>query len=275
MLQVKTRGFILDKVAGYGDEGKISIFTSKFGILRVVASGLYRSGAKLAGWSEPPSLVMADFVLPEDSINGRLFTLSPIKLFPKLRAKHSNVSWYYFYLFLLNNFLPAGIKSPFLFKLWEETLKSITSDGFKGRNLGLVYFVTRMLRNQGVYPGFKHCISCEKRWEKEETAYFTFDEQGLVCSQCLKKYQNNYPQDDRFRDYSLEYIRLLPFKKTLVFPQGFLRILAPERKILEICEKSESFDQAFANINSYHMINDLCVKKARNFMLLFLAPLLQ
>ena len=274
MLQVKTRGFILDKAPGYGDEGKITIFTEKYGILRVVASGLYRSSAKLSAWSEPPSLVMADFMLPEGSSSGRLMTLSPLNLFLEIRTNFGRISWYYFYLFILNNFLPVGIKSLNLFKLWEETLSSISFSGKVGKNICLVYFVTRLLGNQGIYPGFEKCVSCEHQWKEDENAYFTFAEQGLLCGKCLKNYRDNYANTDYCLNYSLEHLKLLPLKKPLVFPQGILRIFPPERKVLEICEKSDSFDRAYANVNSCHKINDLCLKKARNFMLLFLAHLM-
>lgn len=273
MLQVKTESFVLDKIPGYNDEGKITIFTKKFGILSVVASGLYRPGARLSAWTEPPSLVTADLTLPErDSRNGRLLTLTLKKPFPAFRESYFSASWYYFYLFLLLNFLPQGIKSVFIYNLWKELLNSPAFENTRNRNLGFIYFSTRLLKNQGFYPSFKFCVRCNKNWEAEETVYCYLPGQGLICRDCLKElvsqnHYNNY-------EYSLDFLGLLPLKNKLNLPEGVLRIRPAERGILEISEKSPQLTDFFANIFSRSSINDPSLKKVRNFLLLFLAPLL-
>jgi len=275
MLQVKTEAFILDKVPGYQDEGKISIFSQDFGIMRVIASGLYRPGARLAAWTEPPSWVMADIIIPEGaSHTGRLLTLSPKAVFAHLAKAYENLSWYYFYLFLLKNFLPEGIKAPYIYNLWKELLSSESFSDSAKRDLGFVFFTTKLLKNQGFYPSFRYCINCERFWEDEETAYFTFSEQGLICGKCLKENIKRFSSPNNNNSYSLEFLGLLPLKKPLEMPKGVLRISPAERKILQICEKYEQLNHVYTNINSSHMMNDLSIKKARNFMLLFLAPLL-
>lgn len=275
MLQVKTAGFILDKAPGYGDEGKITIFTKDFGILHVVASGLYRPGARLSAWTEPPNQVMADLSIPEGSFrNGRLLTLSPRNIYSDLRRSYKNTSWYFFYLFLLMHFLPQGIKSPFLYDLWQELINSQTFRDQKHRNLGFIYFSTKFLKNQGFYPSFKFCLHCRKNWETDETAYFFLHEQGLVCHNCLKENSGDYQNNHENYSLSLDFLNLLPLKNKIFLLAEVLRVRSAERIILEIAEKSGSLEDFFAKIFSRSKINDLSIKKARNFLLIFLAPLL-
>lgn len=275
MFQVKTEGFVVDKIPGYGDEGKLTLFTKKFGILSVIASGLYRPGARLSAWTEPSNLVMADLSIPEEYFpNGRLLTLSPRIINSRIRRNYKSISWYYFFLFLLKHFLPQGIKSPYLYELWKELLSSESFDNSKRRNLGFVYFTTKLLKNQGFYPSFRFCLHCRKNWEESETAYFYMHDQGLLCQNCLKELSSDFQNNYSNFALSLEFLNMLPLKTRMILPEGILRIRPAERKILEIAEKSASLSEFFAKIFSRSKINNLTLKKARNFLLIFLAPLL-
>lgn len=273
MLQVKTESFILDKVLGYNDDGKITLFTRKLGVLDVVASGLCRPGSRLSAWTEPPSLVIADLTLPEENAyHGRLLTLSSKKNFPVFWQSYVNASWYYFYFFLLSSFLPRGIKSDSIYDLWKELLNSTTFDNARSRNFGFIYFTIQLLKNQGFYPSFKFCVHCGKSWEVQETAYCYLPEQGLTCRDCLRKSLPRIRQDGY--NYSLDFLEFLPLKNRISLPRGVLRIKSEERQILELTEKSSKITAFFANINSCSKINDSSLKKVRNFLLIFLAPLL-
>jgi len=239
----------------------------------VVASGLYRPGARLMAWTEPASLVTADLTLPEEALpSGRLLTLSPQKIFLTIRKSYVSASWYYFYLFMLANFLPHGIKSVFIYNLWEELLDSPTFENSRNRTLGFIYFATKLLKNQGFYPSFKFCIHCNKSWEAGETAYCYLPEQGLICRDCLRKNLSRLRYDNY--SYSLDFLNLLPLKNKINLPEGVLRVRPAEREILEVAEKSPHLSDFFANIFSRSSINDSSLKKVRNFLLIFLAPLL-
>jgi len=271
MLQVKTPALVLEKEPGWNDEGNITLFTKNFGLVKVVASGVYRPGARLASWTEPPSRVVAEIALREKSPGyGRLFTLTLKDSFPHIRATYQNSSWYYFYCFLLRDFLPVGEKSAQLYNLTKEVLSHQDSwESEAKRDFNFTYFLVRLLRAQGVCSRFSCCTGCDKQFEEDETVYFSLNEQGLLCSDCSQKIisQNSI-------GISLNYLSLLPVNKKLKLPAGLLRIHPEERKILETCENSDTFATDYANIFSRSSINDQTLAKVRNFLLIFLAPLL-
>jgi len=271
MLQVKTPALVLEKEPGWNDEGDILLFTRNFGLVRAVASGIYRPGASLSSWTEPPTRVVADIALRERSPGyGRLFTLTLKDYYPHIRASYQNSSWYYFYCFLLRNFLPVGVKSPQIYKLLKEVLDHRESwEADTKRDFNFTYFLVRFLCNQGVCSRFSFCAACDEQFEADETAYYSLNEQGLLCETCAKLID---PQC--FLGISLSFLSLLPENKKIKLPEGLLRIRPEERKILETCEKTERFATAYTNVFSRSSINDQTIAKVRNFLLIFLAPLL-
>jgi len=262
---------VLEKEPGWNDEGEITLFTKNFGLLKVVASGIYRPGASLASWTEPPTQVTADIALREKSPGyGRLFTLTLKDYFPRIRTTYQNTSWYYFYCFLLHNFLPVGVKSPAVYDLLKEVLGHQDSweDGTK-RDFNFTYYLVHLLDAQGVCSRFSYCAACDEQFEKNETVYFSLNEQGLLCKNCSRKIGSQTPIG-----ISLSFLNLLPANKRLKLPTGLLRIGPEERNILETCENTESLTAAYTNVFSRSSINDQTLAKVRNFLLIFLAPLL-
>jgi len=271
MLQVKTPALVLEKEPGWNDEGDILLFTKNFGLVRVVASGIYRPGASLASWSEPPARVTADIALREKSPGyGRLLTLTLRDGFPPIRATYQNTSWFYFYCFLLRSFLPMGVKSGQVYGLLKEVLGHAESwRSEAGRDFNFIYFLARLLDAQGVCSRFSCCVACDEQFEENETVYFSMSEQGLLCGHCAKLINPQCPIG-----ISLNFMSLLPENKKIKLPEGLLRIRPEERKVLETCESAEDFSTAFANVFSRSSINDQTFAKVRNFLLIFLAPLL-
>jgi|GEM_PF-1976098 len=299
MLQVKTPALVLGKESGYNDEGYITLFTKHFGILRVTAAGVYKAGASLAAWTEPPASVIAEIAIQEKSPGyGRLFTLTLRDYFPHTRSSYRSLGWFYFYCHLLKNFLPYGIKSEKAYTLFKEVLKSYElweNDG--KRDFNFIYFLVRLLGIEGICSDFSCCLQCEKQFEKEEMAYFTLSEQGLLCESCSKKtirsktrMLSSFTQNQWISRYSvaeqsrmslpsqtnisLDFLKLLPQEKTLKLPDGLLRIKPKERTALEVCGKSGKIRKAYTNIFSDSKMNDQTLAKVRNFLLIFLAPLL-
>ena len=280
MLQVKTPALVLDKEPQYNDEGKILVFTERFGLLYLTASGIYRSGASLAAWTEPPVRIVADVSLPEKMLgHGRLLTLSSKNYFTHIRSSYSNMSWFFFYAFLLKNFLPLGIKSPKIFNLLKETL------GFQDswttaskRDLNFAYFLVKLLKAEGICSGFSSCVVCEEGFSDSDTAYFSLNEQGLLCADCSRKIVRAKARADQESfgqgSTSLKFLRLLPQGENLNLPSGLLRVGPEERAVLTTCENSEQVEQAYANIFSRPKIDERLFTRVRNFLLIFLAPLL-
>jgi len=271
MLQVKTPALVLEKEPGWNDEGEITLFTRDFGLVKVTATGIYRPGASLASWSEPPTRVVADIALREKAPGfGRLFTLTLKDYLPHVRLNYQNTSWYFFYCFILRCFLPVGVASPQAYKLTKEALgyRDSWETGAK-RDFNFSYFLVRLLLTQGLCSRFSYCTACDEQFGNNETAYFSLNEQGLLCENCVKLINPQCPIG-----ISLNYLSLLPTNKNIRLPAGLLRVRPEERAILETCETTDTFAAAYANVFSRSSINDQTLAKVRNFLLIFLAPLL-
>ncbi|MBM3256613.1 MAG: DNA repair protein RecO [Candidatus Moranbacteria bacterium] len=276
MLQIKTEAVVLEKKAGYGDEGYVFLFTQEFGITRATASGLLKSSSRLAAWTEPPSLITADFLVRKDGHSGkRLLTLSPKNFFPRVKSCYANLNWCFGYAQILSHFLPSNIPLPKLYPIWKEILSHQKSweDG-RGRNLNFAYLVTKLLKHEGVLPEWRHCFSCEKPWQKEEPSYFVFGREGLVCRECFSKTspagQNSLP----LPNVVLDFLNIFSQEKELVLPKSVLRVPEEIRIILEICDKSAKITELFARVKSQNIINDQSFLKLKNFLLIFLISLL-
>lgn len=274
MFQVKTPALVLDKLAGYNDDGKITLLTKDYGILKLTASGVYRQGASLGAWTEPPVSLVADIAMQEKStVYGRLLTLSPREHYSYIRKDYQSLSWYYFFCFLLANFIPQGSRSKNAYELLLEVLGHKDSWGSSaGRDLNFIYFAVKLLKFEGICSGFNYCLNCEEEFKGDQEVYFCLGEEGILCSNCSKNIiheRKNRP----IPKFSLDFLSFAPVKP-LSLPEGLIRIRPEEKKVLEICEESEDLATAYTNIFSHLKINDQTIVKVRNFLLIFLAPLL-
>jgi len=179
--------------------------------------------------------------------------------------------------------LPCGAKSEKAYRLLRVVLKS--QDPWRSggkRDFGFAYLQVRYLKIEGLCSGFDRCVSCRKQFAVGETAYYLLNEQGLFCGGCSRKITRD-SQKFATDSVSLDFLKLLPAlyrtgtgpeAKILNLPEGLLRVNFEEREVLKIQQNSEQVESAFANINSYPKINDQTLAKVRNFLLIFLAPLL-
>lgn len=276
MFQVKTPLLVIDKQPSYGDEGNITALTKDLGIIQLVASGVYRPGASLAAVTEPPVSVVADISFQENNFTfGRLLTLSLNNYFSHIQKSYVNLSWFYFYCFLLKHFLPYGVKSEKSYNVLNNSLSFIQSWKKEEKiDFNVVYFVTRILKINGLVAGFDDCVLCDERFKGDETVYFHLNEQGLLCKNCAKKSSSHEYQGLESGYLSSEYLKLTPLRKNLMLPSGLLRIQPEEREVLSLCSNTAEIEIAYANIFSHSNINGQNILRARNFLLIFLASLL-
>ena len=276
MFQVKTPLLVIDKQPSYGDEGNNTAITKDLGIIQLVASGVYRPGASLAAITEPPVSVLADISFQDNNFTfGRLFTLSLNNYFLHIQKSYVNLSWFYFYCFLLKHFLPYGIKSEKSYNLLKGSLSFVQSWNKEEKiNFNVVYFITRLLKINGLVAGFDDCVLCEDRFKRDEVVYFHLNEQGLLCKSCAKKSSFLGYRGLESGYLSIDYLKLTPLKRNITLPSGLLRIQPEEREVLSLCSNTAEIEIVYTNIFSHSNINGQNILRARNFLLIFLASLL-
>ena len=277
MFEIKTLAFVLEKKTGYKNEGHLLLLTEERGLVWVTAEGVLKSGAKLTGWTDPPVLISANLLfLREKTFFGKILNLSQISHFSEVRTSYSNLSWYFFYVFLIKNFLIEGISDAFYFKLLKECLSQETAENSwlkaESRDLNFIYFFTKVLQKEGICPDWQNCASCGVEFSAVEAYFLPSFEQGLICGKCLKQTASNHFYFQQ--NVSLQFLKILPEKNQFSFPRGAIRVRKEERELLVLMEKNDDLNQIFANSNSSLKINNQTKAKVRNFLLLFLGTVI-
>ena len=276
MLQVKTESFVLEKEHGYNDEGQILLFSREFGLTRAIASGICKSNSRLAAWTEPPALITADLSIQEDSQWGRrLLTLSPKNYFPQVKAGYENLRWFWGYVGILNYFLPKNTPLPKLYPIWGKILsRNGWWENANARNLNFAFFITQLLKHEGLLPDWRYCSSCEKSWLEKESGFFVVGKEGLLCRKCSSQISISELQSNLTRNVIPDFLNIFSPEKELVLPKNILRVPLEERKILEKCKDSDNLDKILESIFSHSKINDQVLCRVRNFLLIFLNSIL-
>lgn len=274
MFELKTPAFVLEKKTGYKNEGHLLLLTEERGLVWVTAEGVLKSGGKLTGWTDPPVLISANLLFSrEKTFFGKILNLSQISHFSQLRTSYENLSWYFFYVFLIKNFLIEGISDAFYFKLLRECLSSESSWGKEElRDLNFIYFFTKVLQKEGICPDWQNCANCGAKFLEAEAYFLPSFEQGLVCTKCLKQTASNHFYFEK--NVSLQFLKILPEKNQFSFPRGAIRVKKEERELLDFMEKNDDLVKIFANSNSSLKINNQTKAKVRNFLLLFLGTVI-
>jgi len=268
--QVKTEAFVLNKEPGWKDEGYLLLFSKNYGLIRVTAGGVLKQTAKLSALTEPPVLAECNLTGTNGKMPSRLTTLSVKSFYENIRESYDNYSWYAFSVFMLRNFLYHQTPNTRMYSVWKEFLSS-SKDWSKGkyRDTAFIYFLLRLIEEEGVCPLWNICSSCQKDWMDEEDSVFFSGEESLLCKDCAKLLQNENTQE-----LSLDFLSVLPEKDHFTVPKGFLRITSNMRKVLQTIQKEGTLEQTFTNIFSKDKIDSQTIGKTRNFLLIFSAYLI-
>ncbi len=272
MLELKTQSFVLEKNPGYHDEGYLLLLTRDNGLIWVLGNGIWKSGAKLSAWSDPPALVEANLILHEkQNFSSKLLNFTPISYFSHIRTSYENFCQFYFYVFVVKHFLPLAVPNIRLFLTLQEVLSCKDWDNETQKNINFAYFLTNALDSEGLCPDWKRCIECQKEFQ-EECYFIASGEQGFLCKDCLSRKIKQHPFLKQ--RISLEFLKILPEKYHLQFPEGVIRIKPQEREALQTIREKGDLKTIFAKLNSSSKINDQTIKKVLNFLLLFLGTTL-
>lgn len=264
----------MSKESGNKDEGDLLLILKGKGLFRAKVHGIYKLGAKLAAWTEPPSLITAELILASKGCqNGRLINASLKSNLAHFRVNYENYAWFSFILVIIKNFLTFDFKYPYLYTLVGETLKN------KGNwisevkiDLAIANFLLGLLKKEGMHPDFSCCQICEKNFSSFETGYFKPGDRGISCQKCCQASITHKTRIDPLISY--EYLNLIPEAKPIPPPQGILRINPEVIDIISKWEKSPSLESFYTKIFSSSKIDGRLIKKTRNFLLIFLASLM-
>lgn len=198
MPTIKTRGIVIRK-ANFGEADRIlTILTSDRGKVRVVAKGVRRTRAKLAGWLD----MFADnqLELAEgknlDIVTGAVMTHS----FVDKQLSLQQMGLMYYFCELVDKLLEETHEVAGVFPLLEEALGSVSKQATL-LELPKTYFEIKLLTILGFAPELYHCVVSGEELNNEDRLYFSYRLGGVFC--------DGKNQDDFAPEISKDGIKLL------------------------------------------------------------------
>lgn len=195
---IKTRGIVVRKV-NFGEADRIlTILTSDRGKIRVIAKGVRRSRAKLAGWLDmfaDNELELAegrnlDIVTGAAKVRSSFASHPPPRLRNDLRASEGlrQTGLMYYICELVDKLLEETHEVAGVFPLMLETFEAISKNKI---SLSIIktYFEIKFLTILGFAPELYRCVVSGKELNGDNELYFSHLLGGVFCE---GKNQDNF-----------------------------------------------------------------------------------
>lgn len=177
-MQYKCRGIIL-KRTNLGEADRIiTIFTDKFGKIRVVAKGVRKTLSRMAGHLEPFCLTRLELA---EGKNLDVITGAQVeKCFLPLRSDLEKTNASFYFTEVIDKMVEEREPHSEIYHLLDDTLEHIND--IAGPLLK-PYFEINFLTEMGMRPELYSCLHCNEKITSSNNN-FDFSHGGLVCENC-------------------------------------------------------------------------------------------
>jgi len=199
MATIKTSGIIIRKI-NLGEADKIlTILTRDRGKIRVVAKGVRRPRAKLAGFSD--MFHYNDFVLAEGRNLDIVTSAVTVERFISDDTELEKIGIMYYLCELVDKLIEETSEVKGVFELLREVLHFIKNHDISSA-LAKSYFEMKMLLLLGYAPELHWCVATHKKLNGEDDLSFSVRLGGVLCGDARIK-------DDFARPISLNTLKFL------------------------------------------------------------------
>lgn len=198
MPTIKARGIVIRK-SNFGEADRIlTILTVDRGKMRVIAKGVRRTKAKLAGWLD----MFADNEL--ELAEGRNLDIVTgavgVKNFAADGLSLQQTGLMYYFCELVDKLIEETNEVPEVFGLLRESLMAVSGNGWS-LNLLKTYFEIKLLTILGFAPELYRCVVTGQELNGEDRIFFSYRLGGVFC--------DGKNQDDFAPEISKDGIKLL------------------------------------------------------------------
>jgi len=169
-----------------GESDKIiTLFSSERGLIRAVAKGARKPGAKIGGRAE--LLAVNKLLLARGRSLDIITQAEGIETFKVVRTDLTRLS-YAFYFAELTTQLGQGLnqESETYFELLINALRQLCDLSQEPIYLCL-HFQLSLLQLLGLKPELDSCVICRKRLIEQDLSVFDHDLGGAICTSCFSK----------------------------------------------------------------------------------------
>lgn len=195
----RTEGIILRR-RDLGEADRIlTIYTERYGKLRVVAKGVRKTTSRLAGHIEPFS--RASLLIAQGRNLDIITQASMIDPFKALRSDETAIAYAGYFADLLDALTEDAEENPLIYRLIHEALGYLDqgADPFISARL----YELRLLRLIGVQPELYQCIVCGRTLDPVVNGFSA--DGGVVCEEC----RSRDPAVQSLSVNGLKFLRLL------------------------------------------------------------------
>lgn len=163
----------------------ITIFTAERGLIRAVAKGARKPGAKLAGRSEP--LNVNKLLLATGRSLDIITQAESVETFPRLRGDLVRLSYALYYAELTQHFGPGlSEENETYFEFLRAALREQARSEADPAWL-CMRFELGLLDMLGYRPELTYCVMCRKPLVDATLGAFHQEWGGIICKPCLAK----------------------------------------------------------------------------------------
>ena len=177
----------------------ITMFSAERGIVRAVAKGARKPGAKIAGRSEP--LNASKLLLAKGRNLDIITQVEGIASFSNLRKDLTKLSFGLYYAELTQHFgQDLGEDSASYFDHLCRSLSALAESEVDPTLLCL-RFELHLLSILGIKPELDLCVSCRDPLTEYRLSYFHHDSGGIVCTHCFSGRDRSLVQEKLAFEY--------------------------------------------------------------------------
>jgi len=173
-----------------GESDKIiTLFSAERGLIKAVAKGARKPGAKIGGRAE---LLSVNRLLIASGRSLDIITQAEsVERFKNLRTDLTRLSYALYYAELTCH-MGQGVneESQLFFDLLVNSLRQLSSLENNPAYLCLVFQLS-LLQMLGLMPELDTCVMCRKRLVEYDLSIFHHDLGGAVCDLCFSNHSNN------------------------------------------------------------------------------------
>jgi DNA repair protein RecO (recombination protein O) len=177
----------------------ITMFSAERGIVRAVAKGARKPGAKIAGRSDP--LNVNKLFLAKGKNLDIITQAESIASFSNLRKDLSKLSYGLYYAELTQHFgQDLAEDSANYFDYLSRSLSAL-ADSDEDPTLLCLRFELHLLDLLGIRPELDLCVSCRDPLTEYRLSFFHHDSGGIVCDRCFGGRDRNLVHEQLVFEY--------------------------------------------------------------------------
>lgn len=226
-MDIQTQGIILSYKDYREVDRIITLYTQELGKLNVVARGVRKIQAKLAGHLELFNITELHLVFKK-----KFLVISSINIesFWAIKEHSGRLKSAFAISELLDKAVQEQLKDEYLFRLLAKVLSLLATSA---KNFDLLYdwFAFRLIAHLGYEPELKKCVECHGQLSPE-MLFFSISQGGVLCGKCAQSLRGGLERIMKISPNALKVMRVFFDKVELVNKLNFPEGVNKELKIL-------------------------------------------